>query len=529
MQLVIKLSNAFFTKFFVLRIFGILIAMLISLFAIGQNASASIYAGSNSGWLVVSSHADEQVAINKANQYARNNPGTVVFQSSNGYYAVSLGWLGNRQGKSIVADLKSRGKIPHDSYIHNGKRWSRAIWSARNQHLSARAGFIAASRFAASPSVVKPPAPRSPASSQVTAVAPTAALVGGLKRSGDGYLSLRQGPGTSYGEIVRMRKGTSLTITGKVKSWYRVKLSNGMNGFAYSKYVKIREIEVVGPDPTPEKEVAVIGPEPTPEPEPAPEKEPDTKVVTTPEPEKPKITKAPPSDQKRVALVLGNSKYENTSALANPKNDADAIGTKLESLGFTVIKGLDLTKSGMEKSIRSFVKELPGADVALFFYAGHAMQVDGTNYLIPIDAALEDSTAIDFETINFSVILNFMNDTNRTSIALLDACRNNPLARNFTRKLGKSRSAFVGRGLAAPSAGAGQLLIGFATSPGEVALDGEGENSPFTTALLKHIETPGLEIELMLKRVKADVFDETEGTQSPWNNSALRKEFYFTK
>ncbi len=519
MQFAITSPNYFRRHSCVLKNLGILIAMLIVLFSFNQNASASIYAGSNSGWLVISSHADEQIAINKANQYARNYPSTVVFQSTNGYYAVSLGWLANRQGKSIVAGLKSRGEIPHDSYIHNGKRWSRAIWSARNQHRSARSGFIAASRFA-SPSIVEPPAPRPPTLPQITAITPTAALVSGLKSTGDNYLSLRQGPGTSYGEIVRMRARTALTITGKAKSWYRVKLSNGMTGFAYSKYVKIRQVEVVGPDPTPDREVAVVGPDPITEI--GPEIEPEIE-------KKPEITKAPPSDQKRVALVLGNSKYENTTALANPKNDADAIGTKLEILGFTVIKGLDLTKSGMEKSIRSFVKELPGADVALFFYAGHAMQVDGTNYLIPIDAALEDSTAIDFETINFSVILNFMNDTNRTSIALLDACRNNPLARNFTRKLGKSRSAFVGRGLAAPSAGAGQLLIGFATSPGEVALDGEGDNSPFTTALLKHIETPGLEIELMLKRVKADVFDETEGSQSPWNKSALRKEFYFTK
>jgi uncharacterized caspase-like protein len=201
----------------------------------------------------------------------------------------------------------------------------------------------------------------------------------------------------------------------------------------------------------------------------------------------------------------------------------------LKKLGFEVVKGLDLTKSGMEASIRDFVRLMPGADVTLFFYAGHAMQVNGINYLIPIDAALADSTAIDFETINFSVILNFMNENDRTSIALLDACRNNPLARNFTRKLGKSRSAFVGRGLAAPTSNTGQMLIGFATAPGEVALDGEGKNSPFTTALLKHMETPGLEIELMLKRVKSDVYEETEGNQSPWNNSALRKEFYFVK
>ena len=120
-----------------------------------------------------------------------------------------------------------------------------------------------------------------------------------------------------------------------------------------------------------------------------------------------------------------------------------------------------------------------------------------------------------------------MNAEGRISIALIDACRDNPLSRRFQRVLGPSRSAFIGRGLAAPATGAGEVLIGFATAPGEVALDGDGDNSPFTTALLKHIDAVDLDVELMLKRVRQDVYDLTKKEQEPWVNSALRREFKF--
>lgn len=505
------------------RVLGIITFLLILLNF--HSVYSSIYAGPQTGWLVISSHSEQNVAINKARSQARNFPSVTVFRSTNGYYAVSIGWVRTAQGKSITRQLVNSGYIPSDSYVHNGKRWAQVIWTANNSHVSGQQSFLNAARLSIPGNNIPQPQP-APSAPQIIAMSPTPALVGGLKRTGDNYLSLRQGPDTSFGEIVRMRPDTRLTITGRSGKWFRVKLSNGTNGFAYSKYVKITQIPLVGPDRAPTPDVPIVGPDKIPEPP----------VDVAEKPTKPEISRPDPDDlkaiteQNRVALVLGNSEYQNTSALANPKNDAAAISQKLEALGFTVIKGLDLGKSGMESAIRDFVRELPGADVALFFYAGHAMQVDGANYLIPIDAALEDSTAIDFETINFNVILNFMNAEDRTSIALLDACRNNPLARNFRRKLkGKARSAFVGRGLAAPNANGGQLLIGFATAPGEVALDGEGKNSPFTTALLKHIETPGLEIELMLKRVKSDVYEETEGSQSPWNNSALRNEFYFAK
>lgn len=498
-------------------------------------AKAAIIPPGNSGWIVVSSRSTAESAIREAKKYARAFPTVVVFRSSNGYFGITLGWVDKRAGKSILNRLKSRGVVPGDSYIHNGKRWQRPVWSARNSH-SNRDNLYASTRYDGFGSNVAGNHRGNNENTQTRkphfiALDPALAEVHGLKRSGDSFLSLRKGPGTSYLEIARMRPGTQLTITGRTKKWYRVELGNGMKGFAFAKYVKFAEVPVLGPgnnDGSNPQDVAKADQNPTNEKDHSPQTSTETKAD-------PQISQSDEAehidDQVRVALVLGNGRYEHTDPLANPANDANAMAAKLEGLGFIVIKGLDLDKAGMELAVRKFVRELEGADIALFFYAGHAMQVGGHNYLIPVNAQLDDATAIDFETINVDVILEFMNAPDRMSIALLDACRNNPLARTFRRKLKKTsaRSAFVGRGLAVQSTGEGQTLIGFATAPGEVALDGTGDNSPFTTALLKHIGTPNLEIELMLKRVKADVFKATDGNQSPWQNSALRKEFYFAK
>jgi hypothetical protein len=230
--------------------------------------------------------------------------------------------------------------------------------------------------------------------------------------------------------------------------------------------------------------------------------------------------------QKRVALVIGNSAYRNAVELLNPRNDAIAVSAKLLDLGFEVVDGQDLDKNGMERSIREFIRKVEGADVSFFFYAGHGMQVAGKNYLIPVDARLEDTAAIDFETIDADRVLGYMAEENRVAIALLDACRDNPLSRKFALAIGASRSTAVGRGLAVPSTLGGGMLIGFATAPGEVALDGQGPNSPFTTALLKYIPQKGLEIQQLMTKVKAEVYQSTNKKQSPWHNSDLRQEFY---
>lgn len=229
--------------------------------------------------------------------------------------------------------------------------------------------------------------------------------------------------------------------------------------------------------------------------------------------------------EKRVALVVGNSNYQHATPLRNPKNDAIALASALKRLGFDVVTGTDLTRSELEDTVRSFSRKIRGADVALLFYAGHGLQVNGQNYLAPVDAQLGDEADLDFETVPLRTILRQMEREVKTSLVFLDACRDNPLAQNLARNMG-TRSTAVGRGLARVSTGIG-TLIAFATEPGNVALDGEGGNSPFTTALLKHIETPGLDIAQLMRRVRRDVMTSTASRQVPWNNSSLTGDFYF--
>lgn len=233
----------------------------------------------------------------------------------------------------------------------------------------------------------------------------------------------------------------------------------------------------------------------------------------------------PAEAAKRVALVIGNSAYEHAAPLENPKNDAIALAAVLERLGFTVVMGVDLKRAAFEKTVRKFSKALRGADVGLFFYAGHGLQVKGQNYLAPIDAALDDEADLDFEAMPVRTVLKQMERQTKTNLVILDACRNNPLARNLARSMG-TRSAGMGRGLARVKSGIG-TMIAFATEPGNVALDGDGTNSPFTTALLQHIETPGLDVAQLMRRVRKDVIAKTSGRQVPWNNSSLTGDFFF--
>ena len=231
--------------------------------------------------------------------------------------------------------------------------------------------------------------------------------------------------------------------------------------------------------------------------------------------------------ERRVALVVGNSAYQHAAPLKNPRNDANALARSLARLGFEVVKGLDLDKAAFERSVRSFARRLKGADVALLFYAGHGLQVNGVNYLAPIDAVLDEEGDLDFEAITLNTIQRQMERETTLNLVFLDACRDNPLARSLARSMGRSRSAAVGRGLARVETGNVESFIAFATDPGEVASDGDGQNSPFTTALLKHIETPGLDVAVLMRRVRRDVMAATRERQRPWTNSSLIREFKF--
>lgn len=227
----------------------------------------------------------------------------------------------------------------------------------------------------------------------------------------------------------------------------------------------------------------------------------------------------PANAERRVALVLGNSAYQNTPELRNPRNDASDMSASLRRLGFEVFEGHDLDKRSMERMIRQFGLKLSGADLALFFYAGHGVAIGGQNYLVPIDAKLASEGDADFEALPLNLVLKQMEREAKTSIVLLDACRDNPLARNLARNMG-TRSSLISQGLAEVKTGVG-TLIGFSTQPGNVATDGAGRNSPYAFALLRHIETPGRDVSGVLIAVRNDVLKATDGRQVPWEHTSL--------
>jgi uncharacterized caspase-like protein len=229
--------------------------------------------------------------------------------------------------------------------------------------------------------------------------------------------------------------------------------------------------------------------------------------------------------QKRVALVIGNSAYQHAGLLDNPKNDAIDVAGALKKHGFQVISGFDLDKVGMDRKIREFSEALAGSTSAVFFFAGHGLQVSGHNYLVPIDAKLTTAAALDWEMVRLDLVHRSMEREAATSILFVDACRNNPLARNLARVMG-TRSAEIGRGLAPVEAGVG-TLVSFSTQPGNVALDGAGRNSPFAGALVKHIHRTKDDLSNILIAVRNDVLKDTKGQQVPWEHSALTGRFYF--
>ena len=227
--------------------------------------------------------------------------------------------------------------------------------------------------------------------------------------------------------------------------------------------------------------------------------------------------------QDRVALVIGNGRYVHAPALSNPVNDAQAVTGALRRIGFVVVSGADLDRSGMERTLFEFLDQARAARVVLLFYAGHGLQVEGRNYLVPIDARLDSARDLNFGMIELDKVLASLDEPNRANIVILDACRDNPLARSFATKV---RSGAVGAGLAAYTSLGTGTLIAFATAPDKVALDGMGPNSPFTESFVKHVGTPGLEVRQMLTKVRADVARATGDRQVPWDNSSLRGDVY---
>lgn len=234
---------------------------------------------------------------------------------------------------------------------------------------------------------------------------------------------------------------------------------------------------------------------------------------------------APAWAEKKVALVIGNSAYKHATPLPNPTRDAQAMTRMLEKIGFEVVSGTDLDRQAMADTMKLFASKAENADTVLYFYAGHGIQVDGQNYLIPIDADLATEIDVKLSTLDIDLMLQQTPVTARVKLVLLDACRNNPFKEKIARSMGKTRSAAVGNGLAEMKPTFG-TMIAYATGPGEVALDGDSQNSPFTIALLKYLPEAGLEIGQAMTRVRAAVYEDTGNSQLPWENKNLTSDYY---
>lgn len=228
---------------------------------------------------------------------------------------------------------------------------------------------------------------------------------------------------------------------------------------------------------------------------------------------------SPAFADKRVAFVIGNSNYQNVGALTNPANDAAAITEMFKKAAFDVVESRrDLKNTEMRRALRDFTEKARDADIAVIYYAGHGIEVDGTNYLIPVDAALERDTDAYDEAIALDRILQAIEPAKQLRLVILDACRDNPFAKSMKRTVA-SRS--LGRGLAGVEPSRPNTLIAFAAKGGSTASDGDSKNSPFTTALLKHLVKPGLELGKAFRLVRDDVMNATANKQEPFVYGSL--------
>jgi formylglycine-generating enzyme required for sulfatase activity len=243
----------------------------------------------------------------------------------------------------------------------------------------------------------------------------------------------------------------------------------------------------------------------------------------------PRAADAPSQSERRVALVIGNANYKSSGiSLSNPRNDAQDISAVLATIGFEVVTAIDTGKRDMDFALQRFARLATNADVALFFYAGHAMQFQGRNFLMPIDAELEDEISVRYQMVGLEEVRAALDQANGVKIIVLDACRNNPLANRLKQTMAASRSVAATRGLARIDKTEG-MVVAYATAPDDVAKDGEGRNSPFTAALLKRLQEPGLEIGIMFRRVASDVNAQTGGRQRPETYISLLSDYYLNQ
>ena len=295
---------------------------------------------------------------------------------------------------------------------------------------------------------------------------------------------------------------------------------------------KVAQVPATPVAPAPQKKEAVAAPPPpapppvaSPPPSAPPPvvQKPEPKVAVAPAPPKavpaaPPPVSAPATPEVRVALVIGNANYRAVGKLQNPSRDAAAIAGALRRVGFkTVQLTSDLSREGMVAALRTFEREAEKADWAVVYFAGHGIEVAGVNYLIPVDAQLKADKDVQDEAVPLDRVLSAIESAKKLKLVILDACRDNPFVASMKRSIA-SRS--IGRGLAQIEPEGG-VLVAYAAKHQQVALDGEGGNSPFVTALVKRLDTPGLDISLLFRLVRDDVLAATGRKQEPYVYGSL--------
>jgi tetratricopeptide (TPR) repeat protein len=235
-----------------------------------------------------------------------------------------------------------------------------------------------------------------------------------------------------------------------------------------------------------------------------------------------------PGAERRVALVIGNSAYQHAPALRNPVSDAKAFAGVLRAVGFSEVRELyDAGLPALGAALKSFGDLAAGADWAVIYYAGHGIEVNGINYLIPVDAVLEQASHVEDEAMPLSRLLSKVTAASKLQLVILDACRNNPFSARMKKSGPGTRS--LGRGLASIEPESG-VLVAYAARDGTTALDGDDANSPYAEALIKHITEPGLEINLLFRKVRDDVYTRTAKQQEPFTYGSLPAQaFYFKR
>ncbi len=221
----------------------------------------------------------------------------------------------------------------------------------------------------------------------------------------------------------------------------------------------------------------------------------------------------------RVALVIGNASYAHAPALANPLNDAADVGAALERLGFTVTRLADAGDAEMRHGLKRFRRGAGVAKIAVVFYAGHGIEMNKHNFLVPVDARLQTDGDVEFETVSLDLVMSAVEGASEFRLVVLDACRDNPFLASMKRERGSTRS--IGRGLARAEPSSGGTLLAYSAKEGTLALDGTGRNSPYTSALLRYVEEPGLEVGLMFRKVRDAVLEATGRNQEPFAYSSL--------